>query len=104
MIRISDDALRDGCDRARDLFLLNRLRTPEEATAGFDAVFSALGVDDEMRARLQDALLDLIPLRGIPVVESTAAASLQAGVLVGLLIADSALPAEEIDLPVCPRP
>ncbi|HET8977281.1 MAG TPA: hypothetical protein VFN87_03930 [Solirubrobacteraceae bacterium] len=104
MIQISDDALREGCDRARDLFLLNRLRTPEEATAGFDAVFAALGLDEEMRAHLQETLLDLIPLRGIPVVESTAAASLQAGVLVGLLIADSSLPTEELDLPICPQP
>ena len=102
MIRISDDALQDGCDRARDLFLLNRLRDPDEALAGFDCVFNALGIDDEMRARLQETLLDLLPMRGIPLMESMAVASLQAGVLVGLLIADSTLPAEEMDLPVCP--
>ena len=102
MLQISDDALRDGCDRARDLFLLNRLRTPVEALAGFDGVFNALGLDNEMRARLEAVLLDLVPVRGVPVMESMAVASLQAGVLVGLLIADSTLPAEEMDLPVCP--
>jgi hypothetical protein len=102
MLQISDDALRDGCDRARDLFLLNRLRTPEEALAGFDGVFSALGLNDDMRLRLQQTLLDLLPVRGVPLMESMAVASLQAGVLVGLLIADSTLPAEEMDLPVCP--
>ncbi len=102
MIRISDDALRDGCDRARDLFLLNRLRTPEEALTGFDGAFNALGLDADMRARLQETLMDLLPVRGVPMMESMAVASLQAGVLVGLLIADSTLPAEEMDLPVCP--
>jgi hypothetical protein len=102
MIRISDDALRDGCDRARDLFLLNRLRSPEDALAGFDSAFSALGLDDDMRSRLEQTLLDLLPVRGIPMMESMAVAALQAGVLVGLLIADSTLPAEEMDLPVCP--
>ena len=102
MIQISDDALRHGCERAQDMFLLNRLRDEAEATAGFDAVYRALGVDPDMRARLQETLLDLVPVRGVPVIESTAATSMLAGVLVGLLIADSALPGEELDLPVIP--
>jgi hypothetical protein len=102
MIQISDESLRDGCDRARDLFLLNRLRHPDEAALGFDAAFAALGLHNAMRPHLYEALLDLVPLRGLPLVEGTAVASLHAGVLVGLLIADSSLPHDEMDLPVCP--
>ena len=101
MIQISDDSFRDGCERARDLFLLNRLRNPDEAAMGFDAAFAALGLDETMRPHLYETLLDLVPLRGLPLVESTAVASLHAGVLVGLLIADSSIPHEEMDLPVC---
>jgi hypothetical protein len=86
----------------RTFFLLNRLRGHEEAAAGFDAVYRALGVDAQMREHLQQALLDLVPVRGVPVIESTAVTSMLAGVLVGLLIADSSLPGEELDLPVLP--
>ena len=67
---------------------------------GGGAVYRALGVDARMRERLQEALLDLVPVRGEPVIESTATSSMLAGVLVGLLIADSSLPGEELDLPV----
>ena len=100
VIEISQDALREGCERAHDLFLLNRLRPPEEAAAGFDAVYDALGVDGEMRHQLEAALLELIPVRGLPVIEAASASSMLAGVLVGLLIADSTLPAQELDLPI----
>ena len=100
MIQISEDALRDGCERAHDLFLLNRLRAQDEAAASFDAVYSAFGIDAEMRDELSAALGDLVPFKGAPVIEATAAASMLAGVLVGLLIADSSFPAEELDLPV----
>lgn len=102
MIQISPQALQDGCERAHDLFLLNRLRGHHEAERGFDAVYQALGIDHQMREGLQAALEDLVPVKGLPVLEATAAASMLAGVLVGLLIADSALPAEELDLPVAP--
>ncbi len=91
MIEITPDALSDGCERAHDLFMLNRLRTHEDAVAGFDAVHRALGIDAAMRERLQRALAEMIPVKGLPLVEATALASLQAGVLVGLFIADSAL-------------
>ena len=102
MIQVSDDALRHGCERAQDLFLLNRLRDEADAAAGFEAVYHALGVDMRMRERLQEALQDLVPVKGVPVLESTAVTSMLAGVLVGLLIADSTLPGEELDLPVLP--
>lgn len=100
VIQISEQALREGCERAHDLFKLNRLRGHEEAAASFDAVYRALGIDAQMRERLEDALLELVPLNGIALIEATSAQSLLAGVLVGLMIADSALPAEELDLPV----
>ena len=41
MIQISEDALRDGCERAHDLFLLNRLRAHNEAATSFEAVYTA---------------------------------------------------------------
>ncbi|HUA02647.1 MAG TPA: hypothetical protein VMB27_02015 [Solirubrobacteraceae bacterium] len=100
MIHISEDALRDGCERAHDLFLLNRLRAHDEAAASFDAVYAAFGIDPEMRDELRVALGDLVPVKGEPMIEATAVASMLAGVLVGLLIADSSFPAEELDLPV----
>jgi hypothetical protein len=99
MIQISTDALDVGCERARDLFLLNRLRAPDEAAVGFAAVYQALGVDSEMRERLDRALVELVPVQGGPILEATAVGGMRMGVLVGLLIADSALPLEELDLP-----
>lgn len=100
MIQISEHALRDGCERAHDLFLLNRLRAHEEAAASFDAVYCAFGIDGERRDELRNALQELLPLKGAPVLEATAIASMLSGVLVGLLIADSSFPAQELDLPV----
>lgn len=100
MIQISEDALREGCERAHDLFLLNRLRGQREAAASFDAVYRALGFDPEMREGLERALRELVPVKGAPILEATTVVSMLAGVLVGLLIADSAFPVEELDLPV----
>ncbi len=100
VIRISQHALRDGCERAHDLFMLNRLRGRDEAAESFDAVYRALGIDPGMREQLESALRELVPVRGVPALEATSAVSMLAGVLVGLLIADSALPVEELDLPV----
>lgn len=102
MIRISDHALRDGCDRAHDLFLLSRLRGHDEAAAGLAATYEALGLDAEMREDLRAALADLVPVKGVPAIEGMIVSSMLAGALVGLLIADSELPAEELGLPVAP--
>lgn len=104
MIQISPGALREGCERAHDLFLLNRLRGHAEAAASFEAVYRAHGIDAEMRGGLEQALAELVPVTGAPVLEATAVTSMLAGVLVGLLIADSELPAGELDLPVVPAP
>jgi len=82
--------------------MLNRLRAPDQAAAGFAAVYEALGVDCEMRARLEEALRAMVPVKGLPVLEATTLGGMASGVLVGLLIADSALPAEELDLSVFP--
>src|SRR4051794_152108 len=100
MLFVSDDALRPGCERAPDLFRLNPLRGADGAD-GFTAVFEALRPDRDRRDRLERALLDLVPVEGAPpLVQAGLAGSMLGGVLVGLLIADSALADEELDLPV----
>jgi hypothetical protein len=104
VIQVSREALREGCERAHDLFLLNRLRDHDDAAAGFDAVYRAHGIDGEMREELERALDALIPIKGEPLLEATAVTSMLAGVLVGLMIADSTLPVEGLDLPVVPAP
>jgi hypothetical protein len=104
VIRIPQRALLEGCERAHDLFMLNRLRRDEEAVASYDAVYRALGIDEGMREQLESALEQLVPVKGVPALEAASAVSMLAGVLVGLLIADSALPVEELDLPVVPSP
>src|SRR4051794_22240030 len=100
MLNIPADSLREGCDRAHDLFTLNRMRGHEAAADSFDAVFEAFGLDYAMRAHLQDMLVELVPVKGDPMLETSTTMSMAAGVLIGLLIADSALPADELDLPV----
>jgi hypothetical protein len=102
MLSISEDALREGCERARDLFMLGRLQDPGSAAETFTSVFEALGIDLEMRAGLERAIADLVPVNGLPALEAAATASMLSGVLVGLLVADSALPGDELDLPVTP--
>jgi hypothetical protein len=97
---VSPAALRDGCDRATDLFQIVRLDGAGAAAARIDAVFAALGIDEAGRHRLERAMLDLLPVADAPFVEAALASSMLSGVLVGLLIADSALPADELDLPV----
>ena len=102
MIQIPEDALREGCERARDLLMLNRLRAPDEAAVSIAAVYEALGIDSDMRERLEEALRAMVPIDGLPVLEATMLGSMASGVLVGLLIADSALPTEELDLSTFP--
>src|SRR5438105_3957192 len=100
MLNVSEQALREGCERAQDLFHLNRLQGAEAAAGSFTAVFYALGIDEEMRTQLERALVDMVPVSGIPLVQANIALSMLSGVLVGLLIADSAMPADEIDVPL----
>jgi hypothetical protein len=100
MLNVTPDALRDGCERAHDLFTLNAMRPPPAAAESFDSVFEALGFDEAMRTRLQEVLIRLVPVKGDPMLEASTTMSMAAGVLVGLLIADSTLPVDELDLPV----
>jgi hypothetical protein len=100
VLQISESALREGCERVQDLFRLNQARSRDEAAASFDAVFDALGIDADRRARLQDALLELVPVKGAPLLEANTVMAMLSGVLAGLLIADSAMPADELDVPV----
>lgn len=103
MLSISHEALRQGCDRARDLFLLNRLQGPAAAAQTNEAVFAAMGLDDEMRQQLERAMADLVPVEGVPALQATVSSALVAGVLAGLLIADATTPSGELDLPVLGR-
>lgn len=103
MLSISTSALRQGCERAADLFRLTRLQDPGASAETFTAVFGGLGLDTEMREELERALVDLVPVRGVPALEAAAASSMLSGVLVGLLIASSAVPADELDVPVTDR-
>lgn len=100
MLAISPEALRVGCDRARDLFMLNRLQGSAAAAETTAAVFRAHGVDEDMREELARAVADLIPVSGVPALEQAASSAMLAGVLVGLLIADGTTPSDELDLPV----
>jgi hypothetical protein len=82
--------------------MLNRLRGHEQAAESFEAVYHSLGIDPGMREQLESALEELVPVKGVPALEATTTVSMLAGVLVGLLIADSAFPLDELDLPVSP--
>ena len=75
MLTVSHSALRQGCERAHDLFHLNRLNGPDAAAQRFDAVFDALGFDVEMRAELERALIGMLPIRGVPIMEASMAMS-----------------------------
>lgn len=97
MLQISDEALRDGVDRARDVMLLNRRRSFGDAHIAFTALWEAFGLTEHQRARLEDQLHEMLPVSGVPEVEIPATVGMTAGVLVGLLIADSASPLDEID-------
>src|SRR3954471_811039 len=113
MLEISHEALREGCDRARDLFLLNRLQGPAAATQTTEGVFEALGLDADMREDLARALADILPVDGMPVLEAAASTGMLAGVLGaaawggvlggvvgGLLTADATTPSDELALPI----
>ena len=55
-----------------------------------------------MRERLEQSLAELVPVKGVPALEAATVGGMLTGVLVGLLMADSALPTQELDLPVAP--
>lgn len=94
MLRIDDEALGHGLERATDLFRLHRLSHPAEAEALAAAVFDNFGIDEDARMRLAVGIGRMVPVEGDVVAEVLTTVSLFAGVLVGLLIADAALSEE----------
>jgi hypothetical protein len=101
MLNISEQALREGAERARDLFRLGRLSSHEDAEAVAQGLWSAFGIGPERLRELVGYLDDLMPISGLPEIEAPMSWGLAAGVLVGLLIADSAAPLDAFgDLPV----
>ncbi len=101
MLKISEQALREGAERACDLFRLGRLRTPEGAEDVYQALWQAFGINEDQQQVLAAYLADLVPIQGLPDVEGPMRWGLAAGVLVGLLLADSAAPPDAIgDVPV----
>jgi hypothetical protein len=51
---------------------------------------------------LEEVLKELVPVEGLPVLEAAMLGGMASGVLVGLLIADSTLPSEELDFSTFP--
>jgi hypothetical protein len=102
MLTVDDETLRMGLERAGDLFRLHRLSAFVDAEAMASAVFANFGLDDEKRELLIEALVDMLPITGDSVVQGLMASSMCAGVLVGLLIADAAVPAGPGAIPDCP--
>jgi hypothetical protein len=101
MLHISEEAMREGADRAADLFRLERLSSHEAAAAVVDGLWNAFGIGPEQRQVLVTRLAELLPVSGAPELEASASWGLAAGVLVGLLMADSATPLDALgDLPV----
>ncbi len=101
MLKISEQALREGAERACDLFRLGRLRTPAEADEVIQALWRAFGISEAQQQVLAAYLADMVPITGLPDVEGPMTWGLAAGVLVGLLVADSAAPLDGLgDVPV----
>lgn len=101
MLNIPEQALRDGSERACDLFRLGRLSSPQDAEAALAALWRAFGIGPGQLQQLSDYLSDIVPISGVPEIEAPMSWGLAAGVLVGLLIADSAMPLDALgDLPI----
>lgn len=102
LLKIDDDARREGLERAADLFKLHRLSDRENAGELVSAVFANFGIDADAHADLCAAVSDMLPIAGEPVTEALMASSMCAGVLVGLLIADAAQKDRTIVVPDWP--
>jgi hypothetical protein len=102
MFLVDDENLRLGLDRASDLFRLHRLSGFVDAEALEVAVFDNFGIDEERRGKLVQSLVDMLPVTGDPLAQGLMASSMCAGVLVGLLLAQAALPAAADTVPDCP--
>jgi hypothetical protein len=102
MLRVDDETLREGLDRAADLFKLHRLSTHDDAELLAAAVFANYGIDEIRHRELMVSLVEMLPVSGDPLAEGLMASSMSAGVLVGLLIANAALRSEAEAVPDCP--
>jgi hypothetical protein len=102
MLRLDEETLRLGLERASDLFRLHRLSGFVAAEALEVAVFENFGVDEERRAKLVAALVEMLPVTGDAFAQGLMASSMCAGVLVGLLLAQAAVPAGGDAVPDCP--
>jgi hypothetical protein len=102
MLQIDHPTLREGLARAEDLLKLHRLSSPEEAQELASAVLGNFGIDELGRIEMNDALRQMLPIQGDPVVETVMTSSMLSGVLVGLLIAGAALRVEPGAIPDTP--
>lgn len=99
MLNIDDQTLREGLDRAADLFKLQRLSTHDDAEVLAASVYANFGLDEGRRLELIESLIDMLPISGDPLAEGLMASAMSAGVLVGLLIAHAGLGADPDALP-----
>ncbi len=102
MLFIDRESLRTGLDRAIDVFRLHRLSRSVDAEAMATTAFAGFGVGEDELLVIAQAMRDLLPATGDPLLESLIASSMGAGVLVGLLIADAASPATDSRVPDFP--
>jgi hypothetical protein len=102
MLFVDRQTLRIGLERAHDLLRLHRLSGFADAELMASKAFANFGLADSERPLLADALVKMLPVTGNPLMESLMASSMGAGVLVGLLIADAALPTDAGPVPDYP--
>ena len=86
MLEIDHLTLREGLDRAADVLKLHRLSAPEDAEQLAAAVLDNFGIDELGRIELNDALRQMLPISGEPILESLMTSSMTSGVLVGLVL------------------
>ena len=99
MLQIDEQSLRVGLDRAADLLKLHRLSSHEDAEHLAASVYANFGIDESLRVELIESLLEMLPVSGDPMAEGLMAASMSAGVLIGLLIAHAAVGTEPDAIP-----
>jgi hypothetical protein len=99
MFQIDDETLRVGLDRAADLLKLHRLSSRQESEELAASVYANFGIDDDRRSELIEALIEMLPISGDPMAEALMASAMSAGVLVGLLIANSSIDTDSDAVP-----
>jgi hypothetical protein len=99
MLYIDDQTLREGLERAADLFKLQRLSSYHDAEHLAASVYANFGLDEGRRTELIKSLIEMLPISGDPVAEGLMASSMSAGVLIGLLIASAAMGSDPDAIP-----